>query len=470
MIKLYSIWSVVLCFCLFNSRLVAQNPVVQTHYTPDPAPMVYGDRVYMYAGDDIPGYDFYYMTKWRVYSSADMVNWTDHGVPITLESFSWARDRAWAAQCVERDGKFYWYVCAQTIDNDMAIGVAVSDHPTGPFKDALGKPLIKTGSWSNIDPTAFVDDDGQAYLYWGNAHLYYVKLNTDMLSYSGDIVEIPQTVASFGGLRRPGKSDELLQKDQQYNDVYVEGPWLYKRNKTYYLMYAGMTNGTECLSYATSPSATGPWSYQGKMMSEQPTNSFTNHGGVIDFKGKSYLFYHTGLLKGGGSYGRSTAIEEFTYQQDGRIPLISMSTTGVSPVGKINPYQRNEAETIAWSTKCSTQQDEKVGVYLTQLRLGGFTKVRAVDFGEKKPQSFSARVAAGLDGGLLEVRLDSVSGTCIATIEIPRTGGWDVWKTLSAPVSGSTKGLHDVYFVFNGKNLTAGRELFNFDYWQFNDK
>ena len=147
--------------CLSGFYAGAQNPVIQTSYTPHPAPMVYKDRVYLYTGDDIPGTDFYYMTKWRLFSSGDMVNWTDHGVPISLESFSWARDRAWAAQCVERNGKFYWYICAQTINNDMAIGVAVGDSPTGPFKDAIGKPLISTGSWSNIDPTAYVDNDGQ---------------------------------------------------------------------------------------------------------------------------------------------------------------------------------------------------------------------------------------------------------------------------------------------------------------------
>ena len=142
----------------------AENPIVQTHFGPDPAPMVDKGTLFVYVGDDIPGFDFYYMTKWRILSTTDMVNWTDHGSPLSLESFKWARDRAWAAQCIERNGKYYWYMCAQSNKNDMAIGVAVSDTPTGPFKDALGKPLIINGSWSNIDPTVWIDDDGQAYL------------------------------------------------------------------------------------------------------------------------------------------------------------------------------------------------------------------------------------------------------------------------------------------------------------------
>lgn len=455
--------------CSLGSAVSAQNPVIQTHFTPDPAPMIYKGKMYLYTGDDQPGFDFYTMTKWHVYSSDDMVNWTDHGSPISLESFSWARDRAWAAQCVERNGKFYWYICAQTVNNNMAIGVAVSDSPTGPFKDALGKPLVTTGTWDNIDPTVFIDDDGQAYLYWGNSKLFYVKLNKDMTSFNGKITEIPQSVEAFGGIRRPGKSDEVLQKQEKFDDVYVEGPWLYKRNKQYYMMYAGMTNRTECLSYATSNSPTGPWKYQGKIMTDQPTNSFTNHGGIIDYKGKSYLFYHNALLPNGGSYGRSTAIEEFKYNPDGSIPKINITKEGVNPVGTLNPYQRNEAETMAWSEKCTNSENKKTGVYVSDIRIGGYLKVRAVDFG-KGASEFSASVAAGIDGGILEVHLDDVKGTKIAQVDIPRTGGWEEFKTLTSNISEIVSGIHDVYFVFQGKNITAGRKLFNFDHWSFKKK
>lgn len=455
--------------CSLGSAVSAQNPVIQTHFTPDPAPMIYKGKMYLYTGDDQPGFDFYTMTKWHVYSSDDMVNWTDHGSPISLESFTWARDRAWAAQCIERNGKFYWYVCAQTVDNNMAIGVVVSDSPTGPFKDALGKPLVTTGTWDNIDPTAFIDDDGQAYLYWGNSKLFYVKLNKDMTSFNGKITEIPQSVEAFGGMRQPGKSDEVLQKQEKFDDVYVEGPWLYKRNKQYYMMYAGMTNRTECLSYSTSASPTGPWKYQGKIMTNQPTNSFTNHGGIIDYKGKSYLFYHNALLLNGGSYGRSTAIEEFKYNPDGSIPKINITKEGVNPVGTLNPYQRNEAETMAWAEKCTTSENKKTGVYVSDIRTGGYIKVRAVDFG-KGASEFSASVAAGIDGGILEVRLDDAKGTKIAQIEIPRTGGWEDFKTLTATLSEQVSGIHDVYFVFQGKNITAGRKLFNFYHWSFKKK
>lgn len=455
---------IALFLVLLGSVSKAENPIMQSHFGPDPAPMVHNGTVYAYVGDDIPGTDFYYMTKWRLLSSTDMVNWRDHGSPISLESFKWARDRAWAAQCIERNGKFYWYICAQSTKNDMAIGVAVSDSPTGPFKDAIGKPLIMNGSWSNIDPTVCIDDDGQAYLYWGNGSLFYVKLNKDMISYSGDIVTVPVTVESFGGVRG-NKSVENPNKD-----MFVEGPWFYKRNNLYYMMYAGMGKGGECLSYSTSNGPTGPWKYQGKIMENQKLNSFTNHGGIIDYKGNSYLFYHSGLLPNGGSYGRAACVEQFTYNPDGTIPTVTATKEGPKPVGFFDPYKRQEAETMAWSEKCSISKGQKNGMYVSSIRWKGYIKVREVNFGDQSPKNFTASLAAGVDGGILEARLDSVGGPIIASVNLPRTGGWDKFVSFTSNLSKEVTGTHDVYFYFNGQNITAGRELFNFDWWKFNRK
>ena len=131
----------------------AQNPIVQTQLTTDPAPLVVGNRLYVYTGHDEDKADFFWMNEWRVYSTKDMVNWTDHGSPLDLSSFSWADDRAWAAQTIERNGKYYWYICAHSkLTGGMAIGIAVADSPTGPFKDALGKPLFDNGSWGQYRP------------------------------------------------------------------------------------------------------------------------------------------------------------------------------------------------------------------------------------------------------------------------------------------------------------------------------
>ncbi len=200
----------------------ADNPAIQTIYSTDPAPMVYNDTVYLYTGRDKDNSNFYYMPDWHCYSSTDMQNWTDHGMMLSWDSFTWGKeDTAWAAQCIERNGKFYYYV---TLENKSGggrcVGVAVADSPTGPFKDALGKPLIGT-NWDYIDPTVFIDDDGQAYLMFGNPTCYYVKLNEDMISYSGTVQAFDMNASSFG----PNSSRA---------SSYGEGPWLYKRNNLYY--------------------------------------------------------------------------------------------------------------------------------------------------------------------------------------------------------------------------------------------
>ncbi|MNN36949.1 Arabinoxylan arabinofuranohydrolase precursor [compost metagenome] len=163
-------------------------------------------------------------------------------------------------------------------------------------------------------------------------------------------------------------------------------------------------------------------------------------------------------------------MEAFNYNKDGSIPNIAMSKEGVKPVGTVDPYKKNEAEMMAWSEKCTTAENAETGVYVTQIRTGGYIKVRAVDFGDGGAESFSARLAAGLDGGILEVRLDSVAGTQVAAVQVPRTGGWNTWQTLAVPLSQTSLGIRDVYFVFKGQNITAGRELFNFDHWSFHEK
>ncbi|ELP62752.1 hypothetical protein STRTUCAR8_03163 [Streptomyces turgidiscabies Car8] len=161
-----------------------------------------------------------------MWSSADMVNWTDHGSPLSLATFSWAPKDAWAGQAVQRNGRFYWYVpVTNRATGRMAIGVAVSDSPTGPFRDALGHPLVENGEF---DPTVFIDYDGQAYLYWGHPNLWYVRLNTDMTSYSGSPTRIPLTTAGFG--TRIG--------DANRPPLFEEGPWVYKRGGLHYLVFA----------------------------------------------------------------------------------------------------------------------------------------------------------------------------------------------------------------------------------------
>ena len=420
---------------------VAQNPIVQTWFTTDPAPMVHGDRLYIYTGHDEDNADFFWMQEWRVYSTADMVNWRDHGSPLAIESFTWGDDRAWAPQCIERNGKFYFYVpLHSSVSTTMAIGVAVGKTPVGPFTDPVGKPLAD-GSWDYIDPTVFIDDDGQAWLYWGNPQLYYAKLNDDMISFV----------------------DGVHKMDMKGLERYTEGPWIQKRNGKYYMMYA--SHGIpEHIGYAMADTPVGPWKYMGDIMDRTPdTGSFTNHAGLMDFKGHSYFFYHTGKLPRGGGFGRRVAVEEFKYNADGTIPRIPMTNEGVAPIGTFNPFGKHEAEEMAFSVGLHSQPNGHNNVYLSDIHNGDWMKIREVDFGTTTAKSLSVSAASALRGGTIELHADSVKGALIAKIAITNTGGWEKFKTFTTKEVNTPQGKHDIYFVFKGRK---GPELYTFDWWQ----
>ena len=433
----------------------AQNPVIQTIYTADPAPLVHNDTVYLYTGHDEDSSTWFTMKDWRCFSSTDMVNWTHRGSPLSLKTFDWASKDAWAGQCIFRNGQFYWYVPVnQANGKGMAIGVAVASSPVGPFTDPLGKPLVHSGS-GDIDPTVFIDDNGQAYLYWGNPYLKYIRLNEDMTSYTGEVVTVPLTKEGFN----------VRYKDADKRpSAYEEGPWLYKRNNLYYLLYpAGGV--PEHLAYSTSNSATGPWGYRDTIMPIiKKGGAFTNHPGLIDYKGRSYLFYHNGALPGGGGFKRSVCVNEFTFHEDGAIPRITNTEDGVKPVRTLDPYIHQEAETIAWEQGIETETDSVTGVYVTNINNGDYIKVRNVDF-DKGAASFTASIATVVPGGSIDIRLDSLSGALLGTCAVKNTGGWHQWETQSGKVS-RTKGIHDVFFVFKG----GEGDLFNFDWWKFNKK
>lgn len=299
-----------------EKELFSSNPIIKSIYTADPAPMVVGDTLYLYTTHDEDNLinDFYTMFDWRCFSTKDMVHWTDHGKIFSLDDIEWADDRAWAPQAAERNGKYYLYCPVHKKDGGMAIAVGVSDKPEGPFTD-IGHPLVDEGDWNDIDPTVFIDDDGQAYLYFGNPELRYVLLNEDMVSYDEKVgvVKIPMTVESFA------KGSHFT------GTTYGEGPWFYKKNGLYYMVYAAFAEGegrNEHLAYSTSKNPTGPWVYGGVLMTEEG-GTFTNHPGIADFKGHSYLFYHTAELPGGSLFHRSVCVAEFTYNADGSIDTIA---------------------------------------------------------------------------------------------------------------------------------------------------
>ena len=288
----------------------ATNPLFAPLFTADPAVLVDGGRVYLFGGRDeaLPEGKDYVMHEWRVFSTCDMVNWQDHGVPIKAKDFAWAKGRAWASDVVKRHGKYWFYSTVEhaTVPG-FAVGVAVSDSPTGPFVDARGSALITNDmttqtdiAWDDIDPAVFVDDDGQAYLYWGNTVMKVAKLKANMTELAGPITAVP--VANF-----------------------VEASYLHKRKGVYYLSYS--QHFPEETAYMTGPSATGPWTPQGVVM-ERNLKTKTIHQAFFEFNGKNYVAYNNAELPGGSEFRRSLAIEEFSYRADGTIPFIHQTKAG----------------------------------------------------------------------------------------------------------------------------------------------
>ncbi|MDE7364116.1 MAG: family 43 glycosylhydrolase [Ruminococcus sp.] len=431
---------------------LADNPLAQNVYTADPAPMVYNGTLYLYTSHDKDNSDYFYMPDWQCYSTTDMQNWTHHGTVLSDTDFAYAeKDTAWAAQCIERNGKFYMYCpLSNASGGGRVIGVAVSDSPTGPFKDAIGKPLLGP-NWDYIDPTVFIDDDGQAYLYFGNPQLYYVKLNDDMISYSGEIQKVDMSQGF-------GKSTD---SESRTGALYTEGPWFYKRKDLYYMLYAA-EGIPENISYSTSTSPTGPWTYKGVIMPKGESGAaFTNHCGVADYKGHSYFFYHNQRLPGGGGFNRSVAVEEFSYNSDGTFPTIKMSEGGPEQLETVNPYIKNEAEKMCFESGIETEKCSNGGMDVANIENGDYVKVAGVDFGDGA-ETFTACVASATSGGKIEIHLDSVTGSVAGTLTVPSTDGWQTWKEVSTNVSGA-KGIHDVYFRYSG----GDGYLFNVDWWKF---
>ncbi|MDX1556177.1 MAG: glycoside hydrolase family 43 protein [Xanthomonadales bacterium] len=308
-----------------NLPAPGSNPLFSDAFTADPAPIVHEGRVYVYVGHDEAGPgQMFNITEWLVYSSDDMRNWVAHGPVMAPTDFEWAARDAWASEVEERDGQFFFYT---TVEHDQnhpgkAIGVAVADSPTGPFVDARGDALVTNDmttaashSWDDIDPTVMVDDDGQAWIFWGNGQLYYAQLADNMVELAGPI----------------------RTADIQH---FEEGPWLHKQNDTYYLTYAGIDKSIstdEQVHYSTAPSITGPWTYRG-MLTGPGENSFTIHPGIVEFEGQWYFFYHDAsqTIDGlEGALGRRSVRAEYLYHnEDGTLEPVEQTAAGISVPAK----------------------------------------------------------------------------------------------------------------------------------------
>lgn len=304
---------------VFTAVTLSVNPLFTNIYTADPDCLVANNAFYIYCGRDeaATGQMSFVMDEWHILKSTDMQNWTDLGAKMALSTFSWANANAWAGSVCYKNGKYWWYVPVNDrATNAMAIGVASSTSPEGPFTDALGRALITNQTANcnifNIDPGVFVDDDGQAYLYWGGYWaLRAVKLNDDMISFSGTPVQ-PSGVPYSGTTR------------------YWEAPTLRKYNGLYHLSYAANQNPAT-IEYCTASNPMGPWTYRGRIL-DTVSSTGTNHHSYnqTPFDGRYFCVYH---INASDDYHRRVCVDEMYYNADGTIAKVVRTSTGPNPVG-----------------------------------------------------------------------------------------------------------------------------------------
>lgn len=324
------------------------NPILGdgSVYSADPTALVVDDTLYIHAGRDEAGptVNDFIMNEWQAFSTTDVAadSWTHHPSLMRPEDvFAWATPgRAYAGQVVEGgDGRFYWYVpvhdAGSTAADQFGIGVAVSDSPLGPWTDHAGGPVVSQqilgNTIHNIDPTVFVDHDGRVYMYWGSfGQLRATELAADMKTLVGPVTSVGSLTGFF------------------------EAPWLFERNGTYYLAYAGNNAGPAsqctpanyhaCIAYGTAPSPMGPWTYQGTVLS--PVSSTTSHPAIVEFKGQWYMAYHTADAVGGNHFRRSVAID--TLEWDDTVVPARMKPVVQTPAKGMDRTPR--ANVAPWAT------------------------------------------------------------------------------------------------------------------------
>lgn len=439
-----------LALTFLTSWLRADYPIASHRYLADPTALVHNGRVYLYCSNDdentVEG--GYVMKSLVCVSSSDLKNWTDHGVVFRVPAdASWAT-YAWAPAIIARNGQFYLYFG----NSASGIGVASSTSPTGPFTDAKGGYLINsstpgvlpaTSMWI-FDPAVFIDDDGQAYLYFGgnginNARV--IKLNGDMITTSGSAV----TIATPN---------------------FFEAAWMHKRNGLYYFSYSANPASGLSIDYLTSTDPMTGFTHRGTVAGQPPSNNNNNHHAIFTLNGAWYHAYHNRIVATQAgiptTYRRNLGLERLDYNSDGTIQQITYTTDGLVQLAPLNPYAQVEAETMNAQSGIETEQAGDGSVSVRFAQDGGWLKIRGVDFGSAGASGFSARVASASEGGSIEIRLGSPTGVLAGTCVTSGTGGWQTWTTRSCSIVGAT-GVQDVYLKFNAGGSTG----LAVDSWRF---
>ncbi len=427
----------------------AGNPVVKHMFTADPTARVINNKLFVFPSTDVldpnsPAENGFSMPYYHIFSSENLIDWTDHGRQIDQVNVPWGDKDAyamWAPCCIEKNGKFYYYFPNKPEEkskgNFRRVGVATATNPEGPY--TIHENFMQR--ISGIDPNAFIDDDGKAYIYWGggaNNSLVGARLQDNMLEIEGDIVR-------FEGL--PAK--------------YKEASFMFKRNGKYYFTFSCSLFGNCDLVYAVGKSPLGPFKYVDSFM-DKWNNCWTNHHSLVEYNGEWILFYHHNDISGKDKQ-RSICADYVTFSKNGKIEKVTPTMRGI---GVCSATKRMDID--RYSTKSETLsigQDKEAKIanwYLSKVKAGDWSTFNKVRFSGSE-KNIEVVFSSATAGGTLEVREGDGKGKVIATIELPTTGSWDSYKQASTAIEYSPKGVVDLYFTFKGSD----QQLFNIDWIRF---
>ena len=407
----------------------AQNPIISGQFTADPTARVFNGKVYVYPSHDIispvePERKWFCMEDYHVFSSEDLVNWTDHGMILSQDQVPWVKPKSysmWAPDCAEKEGRYYFYFpSVPTTGRGFGIGVAVGNSPEGPFRP-MWKPI--EGIFG-IDPGVLIDDDGQAYMYWGGVQ--QAKLKDNMM--------------------------ELATKPEFVNDLprkgLKEGPFPFKRNGKYYLTFPWAKDSTEVLAYCMSDKPLGPWKFMGVFMDESPTGCWTNHHSIVEYKGQWYIFYHHNDYSPEFDKNRSARIDTIGFNPDGTIKKVIPTLRGVGINEARSHIQIDRYSTIKGATIDYLNMDNKFEGWKTIFKKkGDAVTYDRVNFGDRAVKEVTVRVKSASNARLQVKASDKV----IALIDVKKNAQW---SNATAVVVSSPSGVQNLEVsLIKGSNV-----------------
>jgi arabinoxylan arabinofuranohydrolase len=426
---------------LTGSNLFSQNPITPRGvYIADPSAHIWRDgKLYIYGSLD-ESCDYYCSWRHHVMVTNDMKTWTIHKNSFASkgegDQVNYNNDLLFAPDCSFRKDTFYLYYCQP---GRSAEGVATSTSPTGPF--TRGQNLILSG-YNQIDPSLFIDDDGQAYYLWGQFTMKMAKMKSNMREL--DLSTLRDSI--------------VTENDHHFH----EGAFMAKRNGIYYLIYADISRAEmpSCIGYATSKSPFGPYTYGGVIIDNDHCNpgNWNNHGSIAEFKGQWYVFYHRSTH--GCNKMRKACVEPIFFNKDGSIPEVEMTSQGASgPLDARSDIDAGWACILQGNVRIQSLTDNVEG--LSQIENGDKAAFKYIDF-KKGVKSITLRIAPGSSGGKMTLYLDQPWYNKLCEIRIEPENGVKQWKKVTFDVQ-KVSGVHALWFQFSGK----GNDLFSIDWFRF---